>query len=120
MSDQDSTRTREAFSVNKDRPKEPSPKRLRTFIKVRRDQPSVIWGGPGNERVIAKFSRKGVCRTRSPEIAERLAKMGYVEVQKGQTIVPTPFAEPDMSMAFSYDDDENAEDLGEIIEDVDG
>lgn len=114
MSEQAATRTREKTDGGKEKP----PRRLRTFIKTRRDQASIIWGGPKNEKVIARFSRKGVCRTRSAEVAECLIGLGYQEVPAGQTPIPTPMAEPDLRMLQFYE--ETADELGEILEDVDG
>ena len=68
---------------------------VRTFIKTRRDQPSVLWDG---KRVIARFSKRGLCRTRSPEACEAILDAGFTEVLPGQRVVPTPFAEPDPRM----------------------
>ena len=98
-----------------------APRGPRTFIKTRRSQDSVIWGGPKEPRVIARFSRRGVFKTRSPAVAERLLAMGYTEVPPGQKPFPTPMFEPDPRiMQLIDEEDSGTDDLDELLEEIDG
>lgn len=93
---------------------------LRTFIKTMRRQSSVIFQ---DGRVLAKFSRRGVCRTRSKKACKRLAADGYVEVMPGQQVLPTPWAEPDPRIIRAVQEELSADeglndDLFDDVEDL--
>jgi hypothetical protein len=101
------------------KPMKQAKRTLHTFIKTRRDQASQIWDGPKGMRMLATFSRRGICRTRNPKAVARLRELGYVEVLDGQQLIPTPLAEPDprilRAIEAEYADDEG---LCEDPEDV--
>lgn len=98
-----------------------APRAVRIFVKTRRNQPSVIWGGPKEPRVIVRFSRRGVFKTRSAEVAERLVALGYTEVAPGQKPIPSPMFEPDQRLLQALDDeDDGTDDLDELLEEIDG
>ena len=69
-------------------------RRVKVFVKIRREQPSQIWDAKKG-RLLAEFNRQGVCQTKDPKAVKELRKMGYPEVPPGSRPMPTPLAEPD-------------------------
>ena len=73
-------------------------RKVRVFVKIRRDQPSQIWDGKKG-RLLAEFDKRGICKTSSLVAIKELQKMGYPECPPGSRPMPTPMAEPDPFMA---------------------
>jgi hypothetical protein len=73
-------------------------RRVKVFVKIRRDQPSQIWDAK-NGRVMAEFDRRGICQVQDPKVAKELRKRGYVECPPGSKPQPTPLAEPNPFMS---------------------
>lgn len=69
-------------------------RRIKVFVKIRRDQPSQIWDAKKG-RLLAEFDKTGICRVQDPKVAKELRLRGYVECPPGSKPQPTPLAEPD-------------------------
>jgi hypothetical protein len=73
-------------------------RKVKVFVKIRRDQPSQIWD-PKQNRLLAEFDKRGICTTDDPKAIKELQKLGYPECPPGSRPMPTPLAEPDPFMA---------------------
>lgn len=100
MSEQETNRTIEQDTAASE-PK--APRRVRTFVKIRRDQPSQIWDAK-QDRLLVEFDKFGICRTSDPKVIKELLKRGYPEVPKGSKPMPTPLAEPNPFMAGFFEE----------------